>query len=229
MNRPKKMISIIIPTYNEAAGIEQILGSLQALRRAGHEVIVVDGNSDDETMLRAQPLADQMLIAPRGRASQMNAGARIAHGDILWFLHADSLPPTNADQLILDTLKKKHAVWGHFDVRLSGSDFLLRIIELMMNVRSRISGIATGDQGIFVTRDTFIQVDGFPDIPLMEDIAISKRLRTYGRPICLHQKLTTSSRRWKERGVWRTILMMWRLRLEYALGTDPHKLERLYR
>ncbi len=223
------MISVVIPTFNEATTIERTLGGLQALRRAGHEVIVVDGASNDKTLLRARPLADQVLTAQCGRASQMNAGARIAQGDVLWFLHADCLPPTDADHLILNALKKKRAVWGHFDVCLSGSDFLYRIIELMMNLRSRLSGIATGDQGIFVTRDAFTQIGGFPDILLMEDIAISKRLRTYGRPICLRQKLTTSSRRWEKQGVWRTILMMWRLRLAYALGTNPEKLARLYR
>ncbi len=223
------MISVIVPTFNEATTIERTLGGLQALRRAGHEVIVVDGVSDDETLVRARPLADKVLGATRGRASQMNAGARIAQGDVLWFLHADCLSPMDVDNLILNALKKKDAVWGRFDVCLSGSGLLYRIIEFMMNSRSRITGIVTGDQGIFVTQNTFTQAGGFPDIPLMEDIAISKRLRAYGRPVCLQHKLTTSSRRWERRGVWHTILMMWRLRLAYALGVNPQKLARLYR
>lgn len=229
MKRPVEMISVVVPAFNGATTIERTLGGLQAMRRAGHEVIVVDGASDDETLLRARPLADKVLSATRGRASQMNAGAHIAQGDVLWFLHADSLPPVDADQLILDALIKKDAVWGRFDVRLSGSGLIYRIIELMMNNRSRMSGIATGDQGIFITRNTFIQAGGFPDIPLMEDIALSKRLRAYGRPVCLRQKLITSSRRWDKRGVWRMVLMMWRLRLAYALGVNPQKLARLYR
>lgn len=229
MNRPTKMISVIIPAYNEAATIERTLDGLQALRRAGHEVIVVDGGSEDGTLLRARMLADKVLTAPRGRASQMNAGARIAQGEVFWFLHADCLSPTDAGNLILDALKKKDAIWGRFDVRLSGSGFFYRIIEFMMNSRSRISGIATGDQGIFVTGDTFMMAGGYPDIPLMEDIAISNQLRVHGRPICLRQKLTTSSRRWEKQGVWRTIMMMWRLRLAYALGVKPQKLARLYR
>lgn len=223
------MISVVVPTFNEATTIERTLGGLQALRRAGHEVIVVDGLSDDETLVRARPLADKVLGATRGRASQMNAGARIAQGDVLWFLHADCLSPMDVDNLILNALKKKDAVWGRFDVCLSGSGLLYRIIEFMMNSRSRITGIATGDQGIFVTQNMFKQAGGFPDIPLMEDIAFSKRLRAYGRPVCLQHKLTTSSRRWERRGVWHTILMMWRLRLAYALGVNPQKLARLYR
>jgi len=222
------MISVVIPVFNEAATIKQTLDGLQALRRAGHEIIVVDGASDDETLLQARPLADKVLTSQRGRASQMNAGARIAQGDVLWFLHADCLPPPDVDQLILDALSKENAVWGRFDVRLSGSGFQYRIIEFMMNTRSRLTGIATGDQGIFVTHNAFTQVGGFPELPLMEDVAISKRLRGNGRPICLRQKITTSSRRWEEYGTWRTILMMWRLRLAYALGANPEKLARLY-
>lgn len=229
MKYPARMISVVVPTFNEATTIERTLGGLQALRRAGHEVIVVDGLSDDETLVRARPLADKVLGATRGRASQMNAGARIAQGDVLWFLHADCLSPMDVDNLILNALKKKDAVWGRFDVCLSGSGLLYRIIEFMMNSRSRITGIATGDQGIFVTQNMFKQAGGFPDIPLMEDIAFSKRLRAYGRPVCLQHKLTTSSRRWERRGVWHTILMMWRLRLAYALGVNPQKLARLYR
>ncbi len=228
MNRPTKMISVIVPAYNEATAIERTLDGLQALRRAGHEVIVVDGASEDGTLLRARMLADKVLTAPWGRASQMNAGARIAQGEVFWFLHADCLPPAGVNQLIIDALRKEDVVWGRFDVRLSGSGFLYRIIEFIMNGRSRMSGIATGDQGIFVTRNTFTQVGGFPNIPLMEDVAISKRLRACGWPICLRQKITASSRRWEKRGMWRTILIMWRLRLAYALGTDPQKLARLY-
>lgn len=221
-------ITAIIPVLNEAPGIELTLECLQSFRKAGHEVIVVDGLSDDDTLARARPLADHVLTAARGRAVQMNAGARIAQGDILWFLHADCLAPVHADRLIFDALNKQGANWGHFEVRLSASGFLYRIIEFMMNNRSRMSAIATGDQGMFITHKVFTKVGGFPDIALMEDIAISRRLRAYGRPVCLRQKLTTSSRRWEKRGAWRTILMMWCLRLAYALGADPKKLARLY-
>jgi len=139
------------------------------------------------------------------------------------------LPPANVGQLILGALNNNGATWGRFDVRLSGSGILFRITEILMNIRSRLSGIATGDQGIFVKRGTFIKVGGYPDIALMEDIAISKRLRVFGRPVCLRQKMTTSSRRWERNGVWSTILLMWSLRLAYALGADPQKLARLYR
>ncbi|MFV1997936.1 MAG: TIGR04283 family arsenosugar biosynthesis glycosyltransferase [Acidiferrobacterales bacterium] len=222
-------ITAIVPALNEAGGIIQTLERLQSFRSAGHTVIVVDGGSTDDTVILSRPLVDKVITATRSRASQMNAGARFASGNILWFLHADCFPPIAADQLIINSLGNKDVAWGRFDVRLSGSGFPYRTVEFMMNLRSRVTGIATGDQGIFVTRNALTKVGGFPEIPLMEDIAISKRLRSNGRPICLRQKITTSSRRWEKRGAWRTILMMWRLRLAYALGAKPEKLARLYR
>lgn len=221
------MISVIIPALNEAGHIAATLAPLQPLRQRGHEVIVVDGGSSDATATRAQPLADRVLTATRGRARQMNAGAQAAHGEVLWFLHADTLAPADADRLLRDALAG-HA-WGRFDVRLSGHQPLLRMVERLMNLRSCLSGIATGDQGLFVRRDAFAAAGGFPDQPLMEDIALSRRLKRIGRPHCLRTPLVTSSRRWEERGILRTILLMWRLRLLYALGADPAHLARLYR
>lgn len=221
-------ISIIVPCLNEAEGIAGTLAALAPLRASGAEVIVVDGGSQDDTVARAARFADLTLTAPRGRASQMNAGAARARGEILLFLHADTLLPEAADTLIVEGLKRSRRDWGRFDVTIDGRHPLLRAVETLMNVRSQLTGIATGDQGIFVTRSLFTTVGGFPEIALMEDIALSKRLKRFGAPLCLKHRITTSARRWEKRGVVRTILLMWRLRLAYWLGADPHKLALRY-
>jgi rSAM/selenodomain-associated transferase 2 len=220
-------ISVIIPARNEAAVISQTLASLQPLREEGHQLILVDGGSEDGTPGLAQPLVDRLLTAPAGRASQMNAGAAIASGDLLWFVHADTRIPPHAAQLILGSTGETDR-WGRFDVRLSGQHPLLRIVERAMNLRSRVTGIATGDQGIFVERRLFEQVGGFSDIPLMEDIDLSKRLRTIKRPACLRQSLVASSRRWERRGILRTIALMWTLRLAWSVGVPPERLAAIY-
>ncbi len=222
------LISIIIPVLNEAAALPACLQALQPPRRQACELIVVDGGSTDNTVAIAGPLADRVLATPTGRAVQMNAGAQAACGGILWFLHGDSLPPPAAAASIRAALAGSNQHWGRFDVRLSGNRPLLRIVETLMNHRSCLTGVATGDQGIFVRRSVFAQVGGYPAIPLMEDIALSHALKRISRPVCLHQRLLTSSRRWEQRGIWKTILLMWRLRLAYFLGTDPARLARLY-
>ncbi len=221
-------LSIIIPTLNEADHITALLGDLATLRAAGHELILVDGGSTDATRMLAEPLVDWLLDAPRGRAVQMNAGAKIAQGDLLWFLHADSRVPASTTEALL-AAAHSGVRWGRCDVRLSGRHPLLRVVERAMNLRSCLTGIATGDQGLFVTRSAFVEVGGFPDIPLMEDIALSQRLRRLARPLCLRPVLITSSRRWESHGIVRTIVLMWRLRLAYASGADPARLARLYR
>jgi rSAM/selenodomain-associated transferase 2 len=222
------MLSIIIPCLDEAEGIAATLASLAPLRARGVEVIVVDGGSRDDTVARATPLADLVIAAPRGRARQMNAGAMRARGEILLFLHADSLLPDAADLLIVDGLKRLRRGWGRFDVAIAGRHPLLRVVERLMNLRSRLTGIATGDQAIFVTRSLFTAAGDYPDIALMEDVALSKRLKRFGPPLCLNHRLTTSGRRWEKRGVLRTIVLMWRLRLAYWLGADPAKLALRY-
>ena len=221
-------ISIIIPVLNEAALIVQTLSALQPLRAAGHELIVVDGGSSDDTIALSEPLADQVIRSLRGRSRQMNTGARIARGEILLFLHSDSQLPNGADQWIICEMEKRGKNWGRFDVRLSGRHFLFRIVELLMDLRSRITWIATGDQAIFVKKELFEAVGGFPDIDLMEDITMSKFLKKYGPPLCLWQKVATSSRRWQRKGIFRTILLMWFLRLAYFYKTDPRRLAQLY-
>lgn len=222
-------LSIIIPTLDEAEGIAATLAALQPLRARGCEVIVADGGSADGTAELARPLADTVVAAPRGRARQQNAGAAAATGDVLLFLHADTRLPAAADRLVLDGLGRTGRGWGRFGVRLTGRHPLLRVIERMMGIRSRLTGIATGDQAIFVRRDWFRDAGGFPGIPLMEDVALSGTLKRRGRPLCLRAAVVTSSRRWESRGVWRTMLLMWRLRLTYALGADPVALAERYR
>ena len=223
------MISFIIPVLNEGPLIAHSLSALQPLRPQGHEIIVVDGGSEDSSPFISQPLADRVILSPAGRSRQMNAGAREARGEIFLFLHVDTRLPEGADLLILSEMKRHRRIWGRFDVRLSGRHPLFRVVECLMNWRSRLSGIATGDQGIFVRREAFQSVGGFPEIDLMEDIALSRLLKKSGPPLCLRQKVVTSSRRWEKNGILRTVLLMWRLRLAYSLGADPKELARRYR
>jgi rSAM/selenodomain-associated transferase 2 len=216
-------LSIVIPALNEAAVIGAALSSLAPIRARGHEVIVADGGSEDGTPELAAPLSDRVVTAPRGRASQMNAGAAAANGDALLFLHADTRLPENADYAIADALRKSN--WGRFDVAIEGRSPLLPAIAFFMNLRSRLTGIATGDQAIFVRGAAF---GGFPQIALMEDVAFCKAMKRRSPPACLREKVTTSGRRWDEQGVWRTMFLMWRLRLAYFFGAGPDELARRY-
>ena len=220
-------LSIIIPCLNEADTIVDALEALAPLREHGHEVIVVDAG-DDDTAERAAPLADHVLQAPRGRAVQMNRGADVATGSVLLFLHADTRLPAKAERAIREGMAATGLEWGRFDVRLSGQQPLLRIVETLMNWRSRLTAIVTGDQALFVSRDLFRAVGGYPEIPLMEDIALSELLKRHGRPLCLHERVLTSSRRWEQGGILRTVLLMWWLRLRYFFGADPALLARVY-
>ena len=221
-------LSIVIPALNEAANIVAALAPLQRMRDKGAEVILVDGGSRDATKTLAAPWVDEIIDSPPGRAKQMNAGAAAATGEALLFLHADSHLPAAADQVIFESLTGSQSVWGRFDVAIVGHHVMLPIIAWFMNHRSRLTGIATGDQGIFVTRAVFAQLAGFPEQPLMEDIELCKRLKKIGPPLCLHEKIITSGRRWESHGVWRTIVLMWWLRLQYWLGASPDKIHRAY-
>jgi rSAM/selenodomain-associated transferase 2 len=221
-------VSIIMPVLDEAGGIGAALGALQPARGAGAEIIVVDGGSRDASAALARPLADRVIEAPRGRASQMNAGAAVAAGEILLFLHADTVLPDGATSRVKQALADGRFGWGRFDVAIEGAHPLLAVVAKLMSWRSRWSGIATGDQAIFVRRDAFRAVGGFPAIPLMEDVALSAALKRVSRPAALRERVVTSGRRWERHGVVRTIATMWRLRAAYALGADPHELARRY-
>jgi rSAM/selenodomain-associated transferase 2 len=221
-------LSVIVPALDEGERIAATLDALANLRALGVEVIVVDGGSRDATVQRARLRADRVIPAARGRASQMNAGAEKATGDVLLFLHADTRLPSDADHVVLNALERSGRTWGRFDVKIEGRNPLLAVVGALMNLRSRLTGIATGDQAIFVKRDTFQAVGGFPAIELMEDIALCKRLKRVGRPHCLRQRVVTSGRRWEEGGVIRTMVLMWRLRLAYFFGADPAELARQY-
>ncbi|WP_227171642.1 TIGR04283 family arsenosugar biosynthesis glycosyltransferase [Marinobacter sp. CA1] len=221
-------VSVVMPVWREAAGIEATLRLLQPLRAEGHELIVVDGGSDDDTAALAQPWCDRLLIAEPGRARQMNAGAKVACGEVLLFLHADTCLPDGALTQAA-AVAAGQQVWGRFDVRLSGQRALFRVIALLMNLRSRLTAIATGDQALFVRRSVFEALGGYAEIPLMEDVELSRRLRLVSRPRCVRPPVITDSRRWEQQGAWRTILLMWRLRWRYWRGESPESLARAYR
>lgn len=220
-------LCIVVPVLNEAQSLASRLLDLQKFRQRGAHLVVVDGGSDDDTLAIARAHADIAFIAPPGRAAQMNAGAAACPADVLLFVHADTRLPDNADNVVARATRGRCA-WGRFDVRIDSPRGALRVVEGMMNLRSRLTGIATGDQALFVRHDLFRAVGGFPNIPLMEDIAMSRRLLRYAPPACLRERVTTSARRWERHGVWRTVFLMWRLRAAYFLGADPARLALQY-
>ena len=221
-------LSVVVPVLDEAAGVVAALQALAPLRERGHEVIVVDGGSRDGTPALAAPWADLVVDGPRGRARQMNAGAALAKGECLLFLHADTTLPAGAE-LGLRKAIDAGARWGRFDVRIAGASAWFPVIATLMNWRSRLTGIATGDQAIFVQTALFRRLGGFAEQPLMEDVELSRRLRDMAAPACLKERVLTSGRRWETRGVWRTIFLMWRLRWAYWRGASPDVLARAYR
>ncbi|MES9850699.1 MAG: TIGR04283 family arsenosugar biosynthesis glycosyltransferase [Candidatus Thiodiazotropha sp. L084R] len=221
-------LSVVIPCLNEGDGVEKFLRDLQYLRHQGHQLILVDGGSEPPISTSIESYVDRLLVSPTGRAVQMNSGAAIANGDLLWFLHVDSQIKPGIENAML-TISQSGSLWGRFDVRLSGTHPLLRVVEWMMNWRSRVTGIATGDQGLFVQKQMFEKIGGFPLQPLMEDIEISRRLKRISAPCCLRERLTTSSRRWESAGIMSTILLMWVIRFAYWLGVSPSRLAGLYR
>lgn len=218
-------LAFVIPVLNEEEAVVQLLTSLRQ-QYPGSELIVVDGGSGDNTVARAMPLCDQLLVTEPGRAGQMNLGASVSRATCLCFLHADSLPAV-AEQDLLRRLAGTLG-WGFCRVRLSGSRPIFRVIEWFMNQRSRLTGIGTGDQMLFLHRALFERTGGFDVIPLMEDVAYCNRLRRLGRPVFIDEPVQTSSRRWEQRGVLRTVLQMWFLRLAYFVGASPQRLWRYY-
>lgn len=222
-------LSVIVPMFNEAAVLPDLLAHLLPLQRSGCEVLLVDGGSHDGSAAMARTAGFTVIDSAKGRARQMNAGARAAKGDVLLFLHADTRLPDGAARRVTQALADSRKVWGRFDVHITGQSPTLRLVARMMNWRSRCTGIATGDQAIFVRRTAFQACGGFPDQPLMEDIELSRRLKRRSAPICIAERASTSGRRWESRGVWRTILLMWRLRLAYWLGASAESIARAYR
>jgi len=214
--------------FNEAKQLPELFAHLLPLQRAGCEIIFSDGDSTDGSANLAEMAGFAVVHSERGRALQMNAGATQVNGEVLLFLHADTRLPQGALRHIEAALAPSAHCWGRFDVCIVGRHFMLRIVSRLINLRSRLTGIATGDQAIFVRRDVFEKTGGFPKQPLMEDVELSKRLLSISRPACLKQCVTTSGRRWEARGVWRTIFLMWRLRWAYWRGTDMTVLARLY-
>ena len=220
-------MSIIIPAFNEAEVLNESLIHLQPLRAAGIELVLADGGSTDDTVNISTPLVDQLVRAPKGRARQMNAGAKVAKGEWLLFLHADTHLPHNFHQC-LTQITSSALVWGFFSLRLDGVHWFFRCIEFFISLRSRITRVATGDQCLFIQSKAFKQVGTYPDIPLMEDVAISKKLRVMSKPFVCNSPVLSSSRRWERHGVLKTVLLMWRLRLAYFFGSSPQTLVRIY-
>lgn len=219
-------ISVVVPILNEERTIAALLRALMQLKP--HELILVDGGSSDGTRAICRQFGVEVLTSPRGRAAQMNYGARRATGDVLLFLHADTrLPPTAFDD-IRDALGDPRFVGGRFDIQLDGDHWMLRVIGAMISLRSRLSNVGTGDQAIFVRREMFQGMGGFPDIPIMEDVAFCRALKRLGEVACLRSKVITSARRWELDGVWRTIFRMWMLKSLYLMGVSPHRLKRYY-
>lgn len=221
-------LAVVIPTLNEAPNIAATLAPLQAMRKRGVQVIVADGGSTDATIDIARPLVDHVIDSTRGRAVQMNAGTAATNAAVLWFLHADTVAPEDADLLIAHALQNSPRQWGRFDVVLAGRSSMLPVIAWFMNRRSRLTGICTGDQAIFMGRDAFTRIGGFPAQPLMEDVECSRRLKRLSPPACISTPVRASGRRWDARGAWRTILLMWRLRFDYWRGVSPIALHQRY-
>lgn len=222
----KISLSIIIPVRNEASHLPSLLNALQKRKSDNTEVIVVDGCSEDDTLNVICQRKNRILRSEPGRAQQMNTGARHAKGEYLWFLHADSKVDFDFESIIESGLKNKK--WGWFNVRLSNTKIIFRVIESMMNYRSKITSVATGDQGIFIHKNIFIEQGLFPSIALMEDVKFSKKIRSSESPFISDTPLETSARRWEEDGPIRTIFKMWTLRLLFFLGASPNWLNKQY-
>ena len=219
-------VSVVIPTLNEAGSIARTLGRVR--QASACEIVVVDGGSEDGTPESVRAYADQLVSAPRGRARQMNAGARAANGEALLFLHADTIPPEQFSELIVEALADPEVVGGRFDVCVDAPGWLFRLIGSLMNIRSRLTGIATGDQGIFVRRAVFETIGGYPEWDIMEDLEFSRQLKRAGKIACLRAQVKTSARRWQRHGITKTILLMWGLRLCHFLGVSPAALKTFY-
>lgn len=222
-------ISIIVPMLNESSQLPDLLEHLLEYKKAGCELILVDGGSTDQSAEQAEALGFTVLRSEKGRAIQMNIGAKDASSDILLFLHADTRLPENAGQIIARVFEDENAQWGRFDIKIAGQALMLKVVAWFINQRSRLSSIVTGDQAIFIRRNLFETIGGFPVQALMEDIEFSKRLKDISKPLALPEKVITSGRRWEQQGIWRTIFLMWSLRFAYWRGASAEELASKYR
>jgi rSAM/selenodomain-associated transferase 2 len=222
------ILSIIVPVHNQARTIGQTLHALKPLRDRNVEIIVVDGGSNDDTAMLARPLADQVIHAPQGLGRQMNEGAKVAHGFIFLFLRPETRLPADADTQVMYGRARDTSVWGRFDLRIQGRHMMLPLVARYLNWRSRVSGIATGDQAIFVQRESFFRVGGFRHIPVLEDVDLCQRLRTISPPICVGSRVTVPGLRFDRDGLWKTLRNMEMMRLSYRMGGDPEKLAARY-
>lgn len=219
-------LSVIIPILNEEQSISFLLKDLAGWCREDDEVILVDGGSRDRGVSIAEKMGFHVVVSERGRGRQMNRGASLAEGAVFWFLHADSRI-SNIARSELDLIEKNGACWGHFKITIAGAKTVYRLIESFMNLRTRISRIATGDMGIFVKADVFRSISGFPEIDLMEDIELCKRLK-FGKPFVSSKRLLVSERRWEAGGIYKTMCLMWVLRLAWFFGVSDQTLSRIY-
>ncbi|MGB0467621.1 MAG: TIGR04283 family arsenosugar biosynthesis glycosyltransferase [Pontibacterium sp.] len=222
-------LAIVVPVLNEAQTLPDLLNALSHWQQQGCEIVLVDGGSTDYSVELIQAAGFKVVSSASGRARQMNTGAQHTKADLLLFLHADTRLPDNADAIVVRALNNTEQGWGRFDVCITGKAPMLLVIARMINLRSRLTGIATGDQALFFTRTLFERVGGFPDQALMEDIEISARLKKIVQPVCLPDKVKTSGRRWESRGIWKTIFLMWRLRWQYWRGVSAEKIAESYR
>ncbi|KZZ73709.1 hypothetical protein A3766_05500 [Oleiphilus sp. HI0132] len=226
-------LSIIVPVFNEAENIERLLRKLNTLTSKRCEVLLVDGGSTDgsgeiiSSLISELDMDAHLIRSKCGRSAQQNAGAELAQGRLLLFLHADTVLPSKAINMLHGAISSE-PVWGRFDIQLDNSAATFKVISWFINIRSRLTGIATGDQAIFVSACLFRKVGGFPDQPLMEDIELSKRLKRSAPPLCLKDQAITSARKWEKEGAVKTVLLMWRLRAAYFLGAKPEQLHRQY-
>ncbi|WP_194334947.1 TIGR04283 family arsenosugar biosynthesis glycosyltransferase [Mariprofundus sp. KV] len=220
-------VAVIVPLFNEYRILPQMIKQLQQL--GADELIVVDGGSDDGTLELLQQSGLRWISSEAGRARQMNAGAEQCESDILFFMHADTIISSTHVLAVKEVMVSPEYVGGRFDVRLSGTHPAFALIGWMINLRSRLSRISTGDQCQFVRRKSFEKIGGFADLPLMEDVALSRVLKREGKIACLRQKVITSSRRWERSGILRTVLLMWKLRLLFWLGWPADQLALIYR
>jgi rSAM/selenodomain-associated transferase 2 len=220
-------ISIIIPAINEAGNIKEAIATIELSKNI--EVIVVDGGSQDDTVAIAQSLGVKVISSSAGRAAQMNAGAMAASGEILLFLHADTRLPTGFDAMIPIVLQQTGTVAGAFNLRIDASLLSLRWVEWGVNLRSRFCQMPYGDQAIFVTKQIFQEIGCFPELPIMEDFELIRRLKRTGRILIISVPVVTSARRWLQKGVLKTTLLNQIVIIAYLLGVSPKRIHSWYR